>query len=162
MAGAKKNSTVPTPEALVAHIPYRLGQLTNLVRRATTDSYVRQSAVSGREWRVLAMIGITGPVQASEIVGYTGMDKATVARAVGRLVKLAMVEQSKDPEDGRVKLLQLTEDGERLCGRIIPQMKDGGDMLAGALTPDERRMFLRCLDKLSRRALEMLEDSEGR
>ena len=118
MAGPAKKTAVPIPDGLVDHIPYRLGQLTNLVRRATTDIYVRQSPVSGREWRVLAMIGITGPVQASEIVSLTGMDKATVTRAVTRLARQQLVAQTPAPEDRRAKLLCVTDEGAAFCERI--------------------------------------------
>ena len=42
---------------------------------------------------------------------------------------------------------------------FIPQMREGGAVLASALTPAECRQFLKCLDKLSIRAREMLEEA---
>ena len=146
------------PDSLQEHIPYRLGMLTNLIRQATTDSYVRQSEISGREWRVLAMIGLAGPVQARRVVELTGMDKATITRAVTRLAKLGLVAQNPAPEDKRAKLLQLTDEGAVFCDRIIPQMLHGGAELAACLTDRERKTFLTCLDKLAAKAGHMLSD----
>lgn len=146
---------------LETHLPYRLGRLTNLIRQATTEVYIRQSGITGREWRVLGMIGVVGPVNAREVARLTGMDKATVTRAVNRLVTLKLVVRTSDRADRRSKILELTDRGAELCGRIIPQMRDGGDILARALTEEELTLFLRCLDKLTIRAENLLQEVDG-
>lgn len=145
---------------LNTHLPYRLGRLTNLIRQATTDVYIRQSGITGREWRVLGMIGVVGDVNAREIARLTGMDKATVTRAVNRLVTLKMVRRVSDKMDRRSKILELTEQGAALCDRIIPEMRTGGEILASALTDEERALFLRCLDKLTAKAESLLAEQE--
>ncbi|WP_259782524.1 MarR family winged helix-turn-helix transcriptional regulator [Aestuariispira ectoiniformans] len=143
---------------LETHLPYRLGRLTNLIRQVTTEVYIRQSGITGREWRVLGMIGIVGHVNAREIARLTGMDKATVTRAVNRLVTLGVVTRVSDKTDRRSKILELTNKGAALCDRIIPEMKTGGEVLAEALTPEELSLFLTCLDKLTIKAEDLLAD----
>lgn len=146
---------------LETHIPYRLGRLTNLMRLATTEHYVRQSRVTGREWRVLVMVGIVGPVNARTICRLTGMDKATVTRALNHLTAIDMVVRTEDPMDRRSKILQLTPKGRGLCEEVIPRMQEGGDRFAAALDDEERRVFLHCLNKLTRQAEDMLEEQGG-
>jgi len=135
------------------HIPYRISMLTNLIRQATTDKYIKQSGISGREWRVLSMIGIKGPMPAVDVVELTGMDKATVTRAGNHLVKLGLLRRDTDEKDARRKVLSLTPKGDTECARIIPLMREGGDQFNSALNEKERTQLFKTLDKLKEEAL---------
>lgn len=138
------------------HLPYRISMLTNLIRQVTTDRYVRESQISGREWRVLCMIGLHPKMSAVDVVRLTGMDKATVTRAVDRLSKQGLVTRVIDPNDGRRKVLELTGDGSVECDRIVPMMREGGEFFDSALTRQEREDLFRLLDKLRSKAEERL------
>jgi len=135
------------------HIPYRISMLTNLIRQATTDKYIKQSNISGREWRVLSMIGIKGPMPAVDIVELTGMDKATITRAGNHLVKIGLLRRDTDENDARRKVLSLTPKGETECARIIPLMRDGGEKFDSALNERERIQLFKMLDKLKAEAI---------
>ena len=142
------------------HLPYRIGMLTNLIRQVTTDRYVRESQISGREWRVLCMIGLHPQMSAVDVVRLTGMDKATVTRAVDRLSKQGLVVRTLDPDDGRRKVLELTANGIVECDRILPMMREGGEFFDAALTRQERENLLQLLDKLRSKAEERLNSQK--
>lgn len=150
------DKTSPDGFDIEDHLPYRISMLTNLIRQATTDKYIRQSNISGREWRVLSMIGIKGPMSAVDVVELTGMDKATITRAGNRLLKLDLLHRETDATDRRRKVLSLTSKGQTECHRIIPMMAAGGDSFDSALSERERTQLYKILDKIKAVALAQL------
>ena len=155
----RRKAELPNSFDLEDHLPYRISMLTNLIRQVTTDRYVRETRISGREWRVLCMIGLHPKMSAVDVVRLTGMDKATVTRAVDRLSKQGLVTRALDPNDGRRKVLELTAEGTVECDRILPMMREGGDFFDSALTGTERAELFRLLDKLRSKAEERLQSN---
>lgn len=60
---------------------------------------------------LMALLHDTGPLRGSELVERLGLDKSTVSRQVAQLVALGMAERVADPEDGRARVVSLTERG---------------------------------------------------
>lgn len=143
------------------HLPYRISMLTNLIRRATTEVFIRKSRLSGREWRVLCMIGIKGPIQPAELAEWTGMDRATITRAADRLSIMGFIERNKDTHDGRKIMLCLTEKGALKCDEILPSMRERGQLFEAALTEEELITLYKLLNKIEQVAYGMLEEDEG-
>lgn len=51
------------------------------------------------------------PLRGADLVERLGLDKSTISRQLAQLVELGMAERVADPEDARVRLVQLTERG---------------------------------------------------
>ncbi|HEY2723208.1 MAG TPA: MarR family transcriptional regulator [Pseudonocardiaceae bacterium] len=60
---------------------------------------------------LMGVIYDAGPLRGSELVERLGLDKSTVSRQVAQLVALGMAERVADPEDGRARVVRLTDRG---------------------------------------------------
>lgn len=74
--------------------------------------------------------------------------QSTVAGLVSRLEKKGLVEAVSDPDDKRVKLVRLTQEGQRLCAISRQNVVDSEERLTSFLSPEEREIFLHCLQKV--------------
>ena len=71
--------------------------------------------VDAGAYAVLLAIGRAGPLRLVELAEEFGLDKSTMSRQVGSLLRLGLVGRRPDPDDGRAFLLELSADGrERL------------------------------------------------
>lgn len=146
---------------LETNLPYRLARLTNLIRQTTSDVYLKRTGMSGREWRVLGMIGLRGPLSAADTAELTGMDRATITRSLDRLESAGFVQRSKDPEDRRRLVLEVTARGRRKCDQIIPLMRKDGSYYESALTRKEVRFLLDAIARLEDRAQQRYAELHG-
>ena len=64
-------------------------------------------------FKVLSMIQRAGSVTASSIAERMAADKGQVSRAVSELEELGLVVRTADPDDGRIKLISVSAEGER-------------------------------------------------
>jgi DNA-binding MarR family transcriptional regulator len=64
--------------------------------------------------------GRTG-VRASDVAQALGLDKSTVSRGLSQLETLGLIERVGDPDDGRARLLRLTETGANRFGAMRAQ-----------------------------------------
>jgi DNA-binding MarR family transcriptional regulator len=133
-------------------VPYRLSVLSNRVSGAIAQQYSDEFGLSIPEWRVMAVLGGTPGLSASEVASRTAMDKVQVSRAVASLMRARRVARSGDAHDGRVTRLALTVQGRAIYDRIVPLALHLEEVLLSALDMEERRSFERVMDKLSRQA----------
>lgn len=62
-------------------------------------------------------------VRASDVALALGLDKSTVSRGIAQLDRLGLIERVPDPDDGRARLLRLSEDGGKRYGAIRAQRR---------------------------------------
>lgn len=146
--GAGDHSPKLPPMDMHSHLPYRLTYLSNLIRRATTDRYVRGMRISAREWRVLGMLGLKGPLTPTELADLTAMDRGTISRAGDRLVKLGYCRRVAHEQDNRSLRLTLSAEGERQCAAIIPRMAHSGERCRSVFSHAEQLLLIELLDRL--------------
>lgn len=60
-------------------------------------------------------------VRASDVAQALGLDKSTVSRGLSHLESLGLIERVGDPDDGRARLLRLTETGAARFGAMRAQ-----------------------------------------
>ena len=76
------------------------------------------------------------------------MDKVKVSRAAASLVARGMLRQTRDPDDGRGRLLRLTRKGATIYATIGPTAQAVEASLASALSKTEWNTLHRTLGKL--------------
>lgn len=57
-------------------------------------------------------------VRASDVAQALGLDKSTVSRGLSQLETLGLIERVGDPDDGRARLLRLTQSGAERFGAM--------------------------------------------
>ncbi len=135
-------------------LPYRLSVVANRASRALATLYDREFGLSIPEWRVVAVLGRFAPLSSNEIGEKTAMDKATISRAVARLVKAKLVAREPHLSDGRLLRLALTARGRDVHARIARLALGFEAELTAVLTPEEGRLLHGLLDRLDGRLLD--------
>lgn len=121
---AKTDSTRSTESsALDNWLSFRLSVLSNTLSQKIEKIYGERHGLNLWQWRVMAVLSEGKPLRASDIVKRTAMDKVAVSRAVNGLENKGLVERDDDPDDGRMQLLNLTDEGLRVQSDILPQVE---------------------------------------
>jgi DNA-binding MarR family transcriptional regulator len=102
-------------------LPYRLSVASNLVSDAVATAYQAMFALSIPEWRLIAVIAESAPINQLDIGRRTRMDKVTVSRAAIALADRGLVERRPNPDDKRSHLLSLSVAGTALYHQVAPK-----------------------------------------
>jgi DNA-binding MarR family transcriptional regulator len=79
-----------------------------------------------------------------------GADKTRIIRTLDELQDDGYIERRPDPDDRRVRLLAITAAGRRVKDAAQKEIQRGEERWLGELTVEERRTFLRVLERLTR------------
>jgi DNA-binding MarR family transcriptional regulator len=80
-----------------------------------------------------------------------GADKTRIIPTLDDLQQDGYIERRPDPDDRRVRLLAITEAGRRVKDAAQDEIQRGEERWLGELAAEERRIFLRVLERLTRR-----------
>lgn len=107
--------------------------------------------LSGNDVHLLRTVVARGPVRASDLAVWQGVDKSTISSQVRRLEERGLVARRPDPADRRAVLFTASAQGRRLRRR----MDTAGAAFFGELLRDwsdeDRLAFATLLDRFSRR-----------
>ncbi|MFF1545697.1 MarR family winged helix-turn-helix transcriptional regulator [Streptomyces sp. NPDC058291] len=78
-----------------------------------------------------------------------GLDRSTVAEVISRLIRRALLDKVRDPQDGRRFLLALTEDGLRAHRRLTVRTARMNQVFLSPLSADEQAVFLELIQRVS-------------
>ena len=82
-----------------------------------------------------------------------GADKTRIIRTLDDLQDDGYIERKPDPDDRRVRLLAITDAGRAVKDAVQAEIQRGEERWLGELSADERRTFLRVLERLTRRRM---------
>lgn len=85
-----------------------------------------------------------------EIERHFQVAQSTVAGIVARLQKKGFVEASGDNSDKRIKLVQITTEGENCCKEAEIHMREAEELLMYGFTEEEKTMLHVLLTKVAR------------
>lgn len=86
-----------------------------------SSAHVRSLGLTPAQFDIVATLGNTPGMTASELGEKTLITKGTLTGVVDRLVGKKLVRRVAMPSDGRCQIVQLTAQGERLFARIFPE-----------------------------------------
>lgn len=96
-------------------------ELAMMFRRARSMSMTAAAKVhedlDSASYSLLLMVDDAGSLRGMDVAGRTGLDKSTVSRQIATLVELDLLERVPDPDDGRARLVQLSEAGRQRLTR---------------------------------------------
>ena len=142
---------------LKTFMPYRLSVTSNRISTLIATVYAERFGLSIPEWRVIAILGDLIQKTSTELVELTAMDKVAVSRAVSSLVKKNLIRRSAVQHDGRLNMLNLTQEGITVYEEIAPQALELEKQMLQYLSPAEEQQLHQILDKLGAR----LDDFEA-
>ena len=125
---------------------YRLSRHNQAIR-VGRDAEALRLGVSIDEWRILFVLHQQGPQPSIRLAEGALMDRGTVSRSVARMEKRGLVFRLADANDGRVAIVNLTEDGGVIAEQINAFMLHREMDLIGTLTDEEWHAWLTITDK---------------
>ena len=78
-----------------------------------------------------------------------GADKTRIIRTLDELQDDGYIERRPDPDDRRMRVLAITAAGRRVKDAAQKEIQRGEERWLGELTVEERRTFLRVLERLT-------------
>jgi DNA-binding MarR family transcriptional regulator len=91
-----------------------------------------------------------GPVRTQAALAEAiGADKTRIIGTLDELQEAGLISRTPDPDDRRARLLAITDKGRRLRRAVQAEIQRGENRLLAALSPADRRAFLRALETLS-------------
>jgi MarR family 2-MHQ and catechol resistance regulon transcriptional repressor len=142
------------------------------LKRTTADlenfgsGYFKQYDLSPGRFNVLmSLFGAPNHTQSlSDLGDFLVVTRANITGLVDGLVEDGLIRRIDHPDDRRVVLAQLTEKATTFLTWFAPQHHKNIKHLMSIFTPDEKREFVKLLDKLraQRRDLGSLKDLEAR
>ena len=129
-------------------LPYRLSVLSNRISSSVAEIYSEHFQLTITEWRVMAILGRYPDLSANEVAQRSAMDKVAVSRAVARLIDAGRLTREMHDDDRRRSVLRLSEEGMRIYDQIAPLALAFERQLLGDMTPEERALLFRVLDRL--------------
>ena len=138
----------PTSQRLADFLPYQLSIASNAVSSRIAEQYRRRFALKTTEWRIMAVLGDSGPLTQRDLSQITLMDKVPVNRACKTLEDRGLAARQPNAADGRSHLLELTAEGRAVHSRIMPLALDIERELFSALDESEREQLKSMLLRL--------------
>lgn len=105
---------------LADFLPYQLSVASNAVSSRIAAQYRQRFGLKTTEWRIMAVLGDSGPHTQRELSLLTLMDKVPVNRACKALESRKLATRRPNERDGRSHLLELTAEGRAVHARIMP------------------------------------------
>ncbi len=155
MSSLKTRPPTDAPLRLEAFLPYRLAVLANAVSRAIARRYETEFGLTIPEWRVMALLGASPGLTATEVAEATPMDKVAISRAVRSLGDAGRLTATADGADGRRQRLALTARGAAVYRRIVPLARALEAQLLEDLTASDRAALERVLARLESAAADL-------
>ena len=140
---------------LEGFLPYRLSVLTNTISGALAEAYGSRYKLSIPEWRVMAILARFPGSSAGEVAERAAMDKVAVSRAVSRLLDAGRIQRRFASADRRRSILELSDEGWRIYGKIMPTIMTYESELLSGLSRAEQRQLDRLLAMLAGRARDL-------
>lgn len=78
-----------------------------------------------------------------------GADKTRIIGVLDDLQRRGLIRRQPDPDDRRARVLELTEDGRRVCAEAQADIRRMEETLLARLPPEDRQAFLRALRTLA-------------
>lgn len=133
---------------LADFLPYQLSVASNAVSTRIAEQYRKRFGIRTTEWRIMAVLGDSGPHSQRELCRLTLMDKVPVNRACKVLEERGLAVRRPNERDGRSHLLELTSEGRAVHARIMPLAEAIEKELFAVLDEGERTALSRMLARV--------------
>jgi DNA-binding MarR family transcriptional regulator len=97
------------------------------------------------QYAVLHTLGAQPGVDQRTLARLVSLDTSTIAGVIDRLEARGLLTRSLSAEDRRVRLLNLTAEGEALLAQLVPLMLRAQERILDPLSAAERKTFMRMM-----------------
>lgn len=111
--------------------------------------YARESGLSMSHFGAIFHIHRIGSCGVTEVGEHLGVTSAAASQMLDRLVSQGLIERKEDPEDRRVKRIELTDEGQHVYERGIQARQSWMEDLATSLSEAERQAIASALETMT-------------
>jgi DNA-binding MarR family transcriptional regulator len=108
-----------------------------------------QEDISYGQYKVLSVIHNHGPISVGNLGRQVGSAQSTTSEMVARLTKSGLVNKVRGPYDGRVVMVELTDQGRQLMRRRRKRVRESYQTLFDKLSPSEKQGFIESIRTLA-------------
>ncbi|MEM9382156.1 MAG: MarR family transcriptional regulator [Planctomycetota bacterium] len=152
-----RHDTLPFPH-VTGYWVNRLGA----AFRTEVDRELRDLDLTRRQVGMLHFIHRAGQVTASDLTRTIGVDSTAVTRMIDRLEDKGLVSRSKDPDDGRRHIVELTTAARRMMPRLAKKAHRVETAFEEGIAPDDLATFhavmMRMLENVGQAHFAMISD----
>ena len=121
---------------------------------AQAEKSIDWSQLGESDFRVLEALLHKGPLPVNTIGPKVWLTPGSISVAVDRLVRKGLVSRKDDPDDRRVRTVDLTPKGRALITAVVRDHAAAMETAVSVLSKNERKTLLRLLKKLGKHAEE--------
>ncbi|GGX34138.1 MarR family transcriptional regulator [Pigmentiphaga litoralis] len=154
--------TRPVPANLKELFSYRLNRLAHVSSRMAARANESQYDLGSRDWRIIGLLGAFAPMSLNALAHEANIDKSQASRSVGELIDRGYIKRGADESDGRGVRLDLTTQGRALYRKVFPKAVDRNERILEILSPEERDVLERAIDKLTDHTLGLLDELKNK
>jgi DNA-binding MarR family transcriptional regulator len=108
-----------------------------------------QEDISYGQYKVISVINNHGPISVGNLGRLVGSAQSTTSEMVARLTKAGLVTKVRGPYDGRVVMVELTDQGRQLMRRRRKRVREAYQALFAKLTSGDQQSFIGSLRSLN-------------
>lgn len=116
---------------------HRLQIAAHRVQKAADRAVLAASAITTAQAAVLAVVSAAEPVAQRTVAEQLGLNESAVTAMVSRLMKLDLIERTRDESDARAWRLSLSRDGRQALRRIERPFREINAVIEAVLSPSE-------------------------
>lgn len=125
-----------------------LNRLANTVQTQAVRVYSEKVGLAPTEWRLLARLSRSAPMNFGDLCRMSFLDKGHVSRTLRDLQERGLVKVEADPTHGRRQIVDITRAGRALVRRAMPIARREQMRLLAPLDSSERRAMYAGLRKM--------------
>lgn len=130
-----------------------LGFKLELASRLTTGNFSKKLKegkfpITPEQWGVINFLLHEDGLTQNQISKLVGKDHTCVSRLIENLIKKNIVKKIPDPDDKRINLIYLTEEGKKIQNNVVPTVKENLYKVFANVTDKEKIIFSKVLDKI--------------
>ncbi|NLU70494.1 MarR family winged helix-turn-helix transcriptional regulator [Streptomyces sp. HNM0574] len=118
------------------------------VRQHFENSVLRDAGLTWTSFVVLWVVWIWGEMETRYVAEEAGISKGTLTGVARTLAGRGLLERNSHPDDGRLALLRLTDEGEEVMAELFPAFNAEEAFVTEALTDTENRILADLLRKI--------------
>lgn len=129
-----------------------IGFVTNTTTKAVTEDFNRRLEKYGStriQWIALYfLLQADQSMSQKELATLMNIQDPSLARLIDRMERDGLLRRIENPEDKRIKFVELTEVGRLKADALMPYGQEFSNLLLEDITDEEVEVFYRVLDKL--------------
>lgn len=145
------DSQLPDTDAMDIELTQMPGHLIRRLQQIAVAAFLQEVepfGVTPVQFAALQAVAAHPRVDQRTLSGLVGLDTSTIAGVVDRLEARDLLQRLANPQDRRMRLLDLTDAGHALLAGVTPAMLRAQQRILQPLKPAERKAFLRMLQVL--------------